>query len=411
MALTPEQIEIRSTGVGGSEAPAACGLSPYEQTVELYLRKIGEAPPKDETEEMLFGTCIEHGGIEFWSKLNGIPVKHPMPIVRHKDYPFILATPDGEISESEGLEFKSMNWRIAKQIDEYGLAEICPQYVIQAQQQMAVLGWSCVRLVALVERKVREWPIERNDRLIRLMIDRESVFWDHVQRRVPPDVDFSKAGALRAVQSLYPSVKSGAVIALDEDATVAWEAYEAAGKKIGELKAKQEGLKAFVLSQIGNNFAGVLSTGKRMIRRQLTRRKGYTVEPTEFIDVRAVNYSGQPISELPSVLPEPGQDDAEPGAEFVADDPADIVRRMDFRLQHAGFLLVDTSPSGSRYYLHKTEAIRVRLSDHDPNEATAAWMDRQGIVREIRVEDGRAAATEQLDAILRELEPAAVSAT
>lgn len=410
MSLTPEQIEIRSTGVGGSEAPAACGLSPYEQTVELYLRKIGEAPQKDETEEMLFGTCIEHGGIEFWSKLNGIPVKHPMPIARHPEYQFILATPDGEISESEGLEFKSMNWRIAKQVDEYGLAEICPQYVLQAQQQMAVMGWSCVRLVALVERKVREWPIERNDRLIRLMIDRESVFWDHVQRRVPPDVDFTKAGALRAVQSLYHDINPGVIVPLDEESTVMWEAYVAAGKKINELKAQQEQLKAAVLSQIGNNFAGVLATGDRMIRRQLTKRKGYTVEQCEYWDVRAVKYTGQPISELPGLLPE-SESGVGQQEEVVADDPADVVRRMDFRLQQAGFVLVDSSPSGSRYYLHKTESLRVRLSDHAPNEKTAAWMERQGIVREVRVDEGLAVAAGKLDAILSELEPAAVSAT
>lgn len=409
MSLTPEQVEIRSTGVGGSEAPAACGLSPYEQTVELYLRKIGEAPPKDETEEMLFGTCIEHGGIEFWSKLNGIPVKHPMPISRHPEHPFILATPDGEISAEEGLEFKSMNWRIAKQIDQYGLAEICPQYVIQAQQQMSVLGWKCVRLVALVERKLREWPIERNDRLIRLMIEKQSVFWDHVQRRIPPDVDFTKAGALRAVQSLYHDINPGVVIQLDEDATVMWEAYEVAGRQIGELKDKQEGLKAAVLAQIGNNYAGVLTSGDRMIRRQLTKRKGYTVEPSEYWDVRAVNYKGQPISELPALLPET-ESDGDSVTEVVADDPADVARRMDFRLQQAGFICHDVSEHGSRYYVHKTEPLRVRLSDHYPNQKTKEWMDR-ACVRSIRTDYGFESALANCQSILSELEPAAEAAT
>jgi predicted phage-related endonuclease len=105
----------------------------------LYLHKTGQLPPADETEELLFGSCIEAGSIQFWSRLNGVRVTYPLPIRRHPEYPFVLATPDAQISAREGLEFKSMSWHVARQIDECGLADVCPHYVLQAQQQMAVM--------------------------------------------------------------------------------------------------------------------------------------------------------------------------------------------------------------------------------------------------------------------------------
>ena len=285
----------RSSGVGASEAAAACGLSKYDQTVELYLRKIGEAPAVETTEEMLFGTCIEAGGIRFFSELNNIPVRYPLPTVRHPEHPFVLATPDFEITPEEGGEFKSMSWQLARQVDQYGLAEVCPQYILQAQQQMAVMGWKVVRLVALVERKLREWPIERNDRLINMMIEREAVFWDHVTRRVPPDIDFSKAGALKAVQALYPEVANGTVIALSEDAGAAWEGYESLGKQIKELDEERDKCKAFVLAEIGENYAGLLPDGGRMIRRKQNPECAVSYTRKPYIDVRAVKYDGSPV--------------------------------------------------------------------------------------------------------------------
>lgn len=368
----------RSSGIGASEAAVACGLSPYQQAVELYQRKIGAAPDVQTTEAMLFGTCIEAGGIRFFSELNNIPVRYPLPTVRHPEHPFVLATPDFEISPEEGGEFKSMGWQLAKQVDQYGLAEVCPQYIIQAQQQMACMGWQVVRLVALVERKLREYPIERNERLINLMIERESVFWDHVQRRVPPDIDFSRSGALKAVQALYPDVSTSLVVRLSDDAAAAWEAYENLGKQSQEIAKQREGYKAFVLNEIGENCGGILPDGARMVRRKVTARKGYTVEPCEFIDVRAVKYDGSAI-----VGPVVDAELVDPNTEVEL---SGIVSAIDSRLRSAGFLCHEVSPSGSRYYVHATEDLRFRVSDHEPNEKTAEWMRRVDC-RDIRTQD------------------------
>ena len=368
----------RSTGIGASESAIACGMSKYEQAAELYQTKIGEAVPKDETELMLFGKCIEAGGIRFWSELNETPVTYPLPTKRHPVHQFMFATPDAQIAPRRGLQFKSMDYSVAKAIDAHGLSEAVPWYVFQCQHEMSVYDWDEVLLVALVGRKLREWPIERNDRLINMMIEREAVFWDHVTRRVPPDIDFSKAGALKAVQALYPEVSNGSVVRLSDDSVAAWEAYEKLGKDATEIGKQREGYKAFVLNEIGENYGGLLPDGGRMVRRKLTQRKGYTVEPSEYIDVRAVKYDGSPVlseSYLDS-------DDSDSAVVFLSD----IVDRIDSRLRAAGFILHEVSPAGSRYYVHGTEDLRFRVSDHEPNEKTAAWMARVDC-RDIRTTD------------------------
>lgn len=45
-------------------------------------------------------------------------------------------------------------------------------------------------------------------------------------------------------------------------------------------------------------------------------------------------------------------------------------------LTASGFSLANESPSGSRYYIRDGE--HVRVSDHEPNEATAMWMEKVG---------------------------------
>lgn len=54
-----EWLAKRASGIGGSEAAAVLGLSPWETAVSVWLRKTGRAAPKEETEAMRIGTELE----------------------------------------------------------------------------------------------------------------------------------------------------------------------------------------------------------------------------------------------------------------------------------------------------------------------------------------------------------------
>jgi predicted phage-related endonuclease len=311
MSLTAEQLELRRTGVGASEAAAACGFSKWQQTVELYLAKTGEVQQSEDevNEDLLFGEYMEASGVRLWSRLRQRPVEHPLPTVRHPENPILIATGDASLSPTEGLEFKTMDFFRYRKLLAEGIESVAPEYLFQCQQQMLVLGWSKVTLAIMVGKKFHDYEVEANPRLQRIIIERTRVFWDHVERREPPDINFSMEGALRAVQALYPEVKNGAVVPLDDESNVMWEAYRAAGQQIKELEKKQEGYKAAVLSRIGENYAGLLTNGNTMIRRKVVKRKGYTVLPNEFVECREVKYDGSPLLALMS------DSETEPAAE------------------------------------------------------------------------------------------------
>ncbi len=66
--LTQKQIEIRKTGLGGSDMASVLGLSPYKTRYELYLEKIGAIKPDDlqDNDLVQFGNIIEHTIADFY---------------------------------------------------------------------------------------------------------------------------------------------------------------------------------------------------------------------------------------------------------------------------------------------------------------------------------------------------------
>lgn len=286
-AHTPEWWAARRTGIGASRAAAACGLSQYATPLEVYLELRGEAPEREETAEMRFGTIIEPAIVELYQQQHGVQVTYPMPMHRHPEHEFMLATPDAELTPEVGLELKSMSSHRAKQIDEQGLANVAPDYVCQAQQQMAVTGWQCVFLVALVERRLMRWEIDRNDRLIGLMVEREAELWDRIQRAEPPEIDHTHPRALEFIRALHPDITPG-IVRLPDELAAMQDEYADLSKQIRDMQARQQEIRARQLAEIGDHEGGLLPGGK-YLRRTIQQRKGYTVEPSERLDVRVVN--------------------------------------------------------------------------------------------------------------------------
>ena len=50
-----EWLDLRKTGIGGSDAGAVCGLNPYVSSIGVYLNKIGKAPEVEDNEAMRQG--------------------------------------------------------------------------------------------------------------------------------------------------------------------------------------------------------------------------------------------------------------------------------------------------------------------------------------------------------------------
>lgn len=188
-------------GIGGSEAAAAVGMSPWETPVGLWRKKLGIDQAKD-----LSGNPAVQKGVwmepilrDFFSAL------HPEFAVEHAPYdmffqaerPWLFATLDGILTDEDGrngiLEIKTATPTGAKW-KEWQDGAMPPGYYIQIVHQLAATGFSFVRLFGCLysmngDMTIKTYEIERSDVEddIAWLIEKETEFWRHVELgTIPP---------------------------------------------------------------------------------------------------------------------------------------------------------------------------------------------------------------------------------
>lgn len=288
--LSKEWFNRRSTIIGASEAAAACGMSEYSTPRRLYEEKIGNIEPFAGNEHTKRGRRYEPLIAEDWQEMTGRElVMYPCPMYLHPAYDWLAATPDGIITETELLEIKSTTWRSKAKFGEQGSDDIPTHFILQAQQQMAVMGAAVVIFAVKIEldQEPLTFTVQRNDSLIDMMISAEYELIQRIKNLDPPELNWEHSSTPQLVRELHSTI-ADTKIELSPEAVAWWEQYEALAQEIKAAKDQQEVLKAKVLAEIGDNGAGLLGNGK-MIRRKLTNRAGYTVAASSYIDCRKVN--------------------------------------------------------------------------------------------------------------------------
>lgn len=288
---TDEWYAARKTGIGASQAGAACGLSKYSGPFEVYQVVRGETVI-EENAAMRRGKHMEPAIRGMYQDEFNVTVEHDMPMYRHPQWDYMLATPDGQESPEVGVEFKDMNFNVFRQVDELGLIEAVPHYAVQCHQQIAVMGWQMVKLVIYSSCELHVFEVERDEEIIEMIAEREGALWQRIISGDPPEP--TQPSDLELLRKLGVKEKDP-VIPLTDEISNKWLEYEQLNKEIKELRNQQDILKAQVLNVIGERPGGLLSGGERVVQRKLTSRKGYTVEPSEYVAVRAVKYRDQPI--------------------------------------------------------------------------------------------------------------------
>jgi len=252
-SLTPEWYEKRKLGVGASESASLLGLpGAYKTPLDLYLSKTTETAV-EENRAMRRGTLLEPLLIAEFQEQSGLTVKtHPCPLYQHPEHTFLLATPDGELENGDLLELKTLHPRFSSQLGEPGTDQAPLNWVCQAQQQMAVTGAKRVHLFCMTGFE-DSWHgvVERNDRLIDLIIARTREFWAMVEARTPPLPDWSKASDLEAIARLYP-VDVGKVLRMPDRMAAAWMQRQRLEQRAKRLSARADKLKAKVLHAMGD---------------------------------------------------------------------------------------------------------------------------------------------------------------
>jgi putative phage-type endonuclease len=195
-----EWKQARRKGIGGSDAAAVAGVSRYKSPLQVYLEKIGEIENNVDNEYVHFGKILEEVVAKEFEERTGKKVRRVNSILIHPEYPWMIANIDRKIvGEDAVLECKTTSAYNAKEWKE----NVPQEYIIQVQHYLAVTGYPKAYIAVLIGGNHFEWrEIERDEELIKKLIDVEKDFWFHVEAKIPPEVDGSEAST-KILETLY----------------------------------------------------------------------------------------------------------------------------------------------------------------------------------------------------------------
>ena len=213
-----EWLALRRTGIGGSDAGAIMGVSPYKGAFSVWADKQGKLPPLEDNEAMRQGRDLEDYVARRFAEVSGLKVRHEYSMLRSVDHPCMLADIDRRIiGERAGLECKtSRDITMAR----YRNGEYPMEYYCQCLHYLAVTGWDCWYLAVLVYgTDLLIYKICRDEVLddIEALIRAEEAFWkNHMVLDQPPAPDALDSTAA-ALGSVYPH-EDGTTVCADQDA-------------------------------------------------------------------------------------------------------------------------------------------------------------------------------------------------
>ncbi|WP_144161609.1 YqaJ viral recombinase family protein [Paraburkholderia sp. BCC1885] len=273
-------LSVRKSGIGGSDAAAAVGLSPYMSPLELWLVKTGRdtslfrPDPQDTTEPVYWGTLLEPIVAASYTKQTGSKVRRVNAVLQHPTLPFMIANIDREVVGSRDVQLLE-----CKTAGEFGARlwrDSVPEYVVlQVQHQLAVTGKQAADVAVLVcGQQLDVHRIERDDRLISRLIELEAMFWRYVETDTPPPADGSDSSD-RALRCLYPG--AGGTVDFTDDRRLSSVFADLVSVR-ADIEARQQvesKLKQTIQQAMGEADRAMFETGEVSFKRS---RDGSTID-------------------------------------------------------------------------------------------------------------------------------------
>lgn len=278
--LTPEQQEIRATGIGGSEIAAVAGLSPWMRKIDVWERKMGIAPRVDSFHTRR-GAYLEPGLRDWYTavvrELRGDSVRvTSCGTLRHGAFDRVLATPDGLVYDGANLErvleIKSPGWRTADHWGEPGTDQVPLYYVPQATWEMACAGVELADFWVLSGDDASIYTVPYDTGLFGDLLEIAQRFWrDHIETRRPPDPDGSDSYSEHLARRFARPTRSELLVASPEDDRLAQE-YRAAREAREAAELREKTLRQQLELRIGD-AEGLVGAGWKITHREQRGRK------------------------------------------------------------------------------------------------------------------------------------------
>ena len=183
MSFTQEQ---RMQYIGGSDIAAVLGQSRWKTPYRLWAEKTGKIkmPDLSNCEAVEMGNRLEQLVAEIFSDRTGKQVRRAPKMYRHSKYPFLVANIDRLIvGGDELLECKTCS---AYKLEEWE-NKIPREYVLQVIWYLGLTGRKRGWIACLIGGQKFDYkPIDFDQELFDLMMEKALKFWDMMQNKVPP---------------------------------------------------------------------------------------------------------------------------------------------------------------------------------------------------------------------------------
>lgn len=200
-------LEQRKSGIGGSDAAAILGLSPYKSNVELWEEKIGRRNPQDISSKAF----VEYGKRAEAPLRELFQLENPKYYVFYNEFemvanlekcPWLFATLDGELATYDNqktygatarfgvLEIKTTEIMQSAQWAEWD-GQVPQHYYIQVLHQLLATGYDFAILMAQMKAHDRngdayytrkQYSFKREDCCddMKYLLEKEIAFWNCV---------------------------------------------------------------------------------------------------------------------------------------------------------------------------------------------------------------------------------------
>jgi len=288
----------RLKGIGGSDIAPIVGEIPSfhkRDGTTVYLEKIGARPQFQGNKATKWGTLIEELLIREYLNANPDITMFTLKrgqTIRHAEYPFIYATPDGICFDEEGNihVFEAKTTRFPSNKDgarwgEEGSSTIPCHVLCQiAWYNMVLSSWGVeledyTRVALLVGgQDDRVYTIERDRDYEEHLLEKGIEFWEqNVLAKLPPDPSHTKAYGL-ILKDRYPAPTNQVLAPASGDIEKIARDYYETKKELASTKDKLENK----LERIENKLREYIGNNEGVVGKELVDGKGKPTGKHEF---------------------------------------------------------------------------------------------------------------------------------
>jgi putative phage-type endonuclease len=332
----PDWLKMRQLGIGASDSPTIMNLNEYESRYTLFMQRTGSLPKIDhssynesDNEAMEWGRELEDLVARRFSVRAGWKLRRGLGswLLQSTAHEHLCATPDREgksprrrtwglIEVKTTNEYSSSDWTIRSPgtvtgIGENGLKQAVPErYWCQLQHQLAVTGRTYGAVVCLIGGQRLVWAeFARDNSFIAELILQTKAFWEMLQNGVVPEPDDSPS----TYATLQRLREDGRVVTLPREAVALKNQMAELSTLRTESEQKYKETKRRLAALLGTASYGILPDDEGGVKFVTVPRDGYTVEATEYRDLRVhkkVNKTFLNANDRPERPPVPPVDPA-----------------------------------------------------------------------------------------------------